>query len=162
MNNQEKINQLIEAGDKATKLDLSSAEYFDEGQRDCPLCDGEGSVHTETYWNLDDVPLNVQFSGVGKDHVNWHSFVTAAANTREAVKAMVAENESLANTINAIHEHDLGNSDQILNENARLATENERMREALEEIACLGNHGQHGNSDGNMLAIQALKGKDDE
>ena len=71
--------------------------------------------------------------GTGK-HVpfkfNYEYYGRQTCNTREAVKAMAAENEL--------------------------------MREALEVIACLGNHGRHGNSDRNMIAIQALKGKDDE
>jgi hypothetical protein len=32
-----------------------------------------------------------------------------------------------------------------------------KLREILEEIACLGNGNIHGNSKGNMLAIKALK-----
>ena len=103
MNNQEQINQLIEAGDKATRdgLTWDDGDFYDDNEAVDPI------FHKELF-----------------------CFFALAANTREAVKAMEADNE--------------------------------RMREALEEIACLGNHGRHGNSDGNMIAIQALKGKDDE
>lgn len=83
------IGALVEAGEKCTKFALDTAKSFDEGEScECPLCDGEGVVETDTYMNMDGVALNVQFSGVGDEFTSWHKFVEIAANTRPTLKAI--------------------------------------------------------------------------
>lgn len=85
----QKIDDLIAAGEKCTKFALDTAQSFYEGETcECPLCDGDGYVVTDTYMNMDGVALNVQFSGIGDEFINWQKFVKLAANAREDIKAM--------------------------------------------------------------------------
>ena len=48
----------------------------------------------------------------------------------------------------------------LLAERDALQAEVERLRDALERLACLGNGDRPGNSDGNVIAQQALTGKE--
>ena len=91
MNNQEKINQLIEAGDKAT-------------------C--EGFWQTRFIYRLFSA-ARAKGSGImmfGDSKQDWSDseFITQAANTREAVKAMAADNELMREQLEAI-DRALGN-----------------------------------------------------
>ena len=78
MNNQEQINQLIEASDKATQgdweVDTGMEVITDKG---CTVA-----------YPHDEMFIDENF----EDNMN---FITQAANTREAVKAMAAENERI-------------------------------------------------------------------
>lgn len=98
----EKLKAFVAAGEKCTKFDLTSCKSYDDLNSECPLCDGEGYVETDTYINIDNVPLNVQFSGIGEAHVNWHKFIIKAANIRSDLPAIIAKFERMEEALMTI------------------------------------------------------------
>ena len=117
MNNQEKIKQLIEAGDKATRdgLTWDGGDFYDDNEAVDPI------FHKELF-----------------------CFFALAANAREAVKAMAADNELMRGALEAT------------------------MKDLRERAKCRGDIDSDGRTIldiGNstlFLIDAALKGKDDE
>ncbi len=65
-----KLDEIVALAEKATPMDLASAERRDEGFYDCPLCGGEGEVEGEVYVNVDSVAQSVGFFGIGDEFGN--------------------------------------------------------------------------------------------
>lgn len=63
------VERLNAAFMAATPQKIKTAEQRQNGEYECPLCGGEGSVEAEIYNNYDQVAIGVQFFGVGEDHV---------------------------------------------------------------------------------------------
>jgi len=87
----EVLGEIDKAGDKCTKLALDTGQAYIEEYCECPLCGGEGEIETDTYMYIDNAALNIQFSGVGEQHVSWHKFLTLCANLRPKIKQVLGE-----------------------------------------------------------------------
>ena len=152
MNNQEQINQLIEAGDKATKgewvwfddydfgasIDNKdwSTNNFEQGRINLRVENQQGQVIVGAWGEYaDDLGLSIEKHDA--------LFMQEAANTREAVKAMAAENERMREALEEMQYMHIGDQPAALN-----------MSELDYAKRCNGKI--------RLLAKQALKGKDDE
>lgn len=98
------LDALERAARAVTKGDLATAEITKDGSRPCPCCDTEGYVDGRDYINIDDVPLNVQFSGIGPEFKRWEAYFKAAqpaailtliSRLRTAEAALAGARESL-------------------------------------------------------------------
>ena len=82
----------------------------------------------------------------------------------KAIRALLAERDELkaeliAETNRRWEGNRISQAEQDEERDA-LQAEIERLRDALERLACLGNGDRPGNSDGNVIAQQALTGKE--
>lgn len=82
------LDALERAAWAVTKGDLATAEIMEDGTRPCPCCDGEGYVDGRDYINVDSVPLNVQFSGIGPEFGRWEAYFQATQPA--AILALIA------------------------------------------------------------------------
>lgn len=71
---------------------------------------------------------------------------------REQVEKLTKERDIKEHCIVQLEAEDLRAKEQL----AALAEQNEKYREALQKLACLGNGEQYGNSIGNCIAQEAL------
>jgi hypothetical protein len=86
------IAALKEKAEKATPLNLDTAEQHLSGSHTCPFCDGDGDVSGETYVNFDGAATGVQFFGIGPEFGALEEFVRAA--NPQAVLALIAALEA--------------------------------------------------------------------
>lgn len=59
------IDDIKKSIENISDLNLSTAEIEDNMFSDCPHC-GEGEVDLTQFINIDKLPLNVEFSGIGE------------------------------------------------------------------------------------------------
>jgi len=52
--------------DKVSMLNLTTAEYGHTNVVECPMCGGDGEVSRTSYTNIDDLPLNIDVTGIGE------------------------------------------------------------------------------------------------
>ena len=108
--NSEQIQALKAAAERATALDLDSAqiERGNDGYYECPVCRGAGEVEAKTdFCNIDGVALGVQFYGIGEHHGAAEIYFRAAKPAvilsllaeRDADKALIAESVVLFETM---------------------------------------------------------------
>ena len=75
-----------------SKGNYKSAEIKEESDYyDCPCCEGEGYVSGKQYINFDGLPLNVLFSGIGNEFMEWQVYFDAVIKQREALKQSMLE-----------------------------------------------------------------------
>lgn len=87
---QDDYSDLVDAAKQASSMDFDSAELHTEGgYTDCPYCDG-GLIEVEAdFCNFDDLPLGVQFYGIGKEFGLAERYYRAATPAR--ILALVEE-----------------------------------------------------------------------
>ena len=81
------------------------------------------------------------------------------ATLREQVEKLTKERDDLRSRrceVCGYLEHEREHTGCLREQLAALAEQNEKMREALQKLACLGNGEQYGNSIGNCIAQEAL------
>lgn len=90
------IEKLVEAGEKCRSYKLhkdpnhKDYEDIEIGEFECPMCDGQGTVDGEQHVNVrgEVCSMNVLFSGIGQDMVDWSAFHKRAIEARPALKAI--------------------------------------------------------------------------
>lgn len=105
-NNDELALKLKEAAEKATSLNLDSAEIQrgNDGYYECPVCCGEGEVEAKSdFCNIDGVALGVQFYGVGEHHGAAEEYFRAASPAN--ILALLAERDAKDKRIAEQQEH---------------------------------------------------------
>ena len=83
----------------------------------------------------------------------------SAPELREQVEKLTKERDDLRSRrceVCGYLEHEREHTGCLREQLAALAEQNEKMREALQKLACLGNGEQYGNSIGNCIAQEAL------
>ena len=133
MINSEQIQALKAAAEKATALDLDSAQLQrgNDGYYECPVCCGAGEVEAKTdFCNIDGVALGVQFYGIGEHHGAAEAYFRAANPAtilsllaeRDADKALIAELEQkhCGGALMEREEHHVGVVNKLLERIAEL------------------------------------------
>ena len=90
------IGKLVEAGEKCRSYKLhkdpnhKDYEDIEIGEFECPMCDGQGTVDGEQHVNVrgEVSAMNVLFSGIGQDMVDWAEFHKTAIEARPILKAI--------------------------------------------------------------------------
>lgn len=102
------MSELRELLAKATAGRLDTAERRSEEWIECPVCQGEGEVHSVDYCNIDGKALGVQFYGIGEEHLVHEKLWIAAVN---ALPALLAELDGLRAEVERLRpytQHHLG------------------------------------------------------
>ena len=105
-NNDELAMKLKAAAEKATPLNLDSAEIQrgNDGYYECPMCCGAGEIEAKAdFCNIDGVALGVQFYGIGEHHGAAEEYFRTASPAniltllaeRDADKKRIAELETV-------------------------------------------------------------------
>ena len=102
----------------------------------CPFCGSEYNLFWKAKGNCSNERCVLNTTAIFRDV--W--------NTRPIEDKLQAENDKQVLRINATRKL-----------NNKMLAEIQHLKEVLEKLACLGNGPHHGNSDGNIIAIQALK-----
>lgn len=87
------IDDIKETIDKVSILDMTSAEYGHTDIVECPMCCGDGEVSRSSYTNIDDLPLNVEFSGIGESPSNAERYLISVSPSK--IKKMIKYIEDL-------------------------------------------------------------------
>lgn len=90
------IGKLVEVGERCRSYklhkdpDIKDYEYLEIGEFECPMCEGQGTVDGEQHVNVrgEVSAMNVLFSGIGQDMVDWAEFHKTAIEARPTLKAI--------------------------------------------------------------------------
>lgn len=141
-NNDDLALKLKAAAEKATSLNLDSAEIQrgSDGYYECPVCCGAGEVEAKAdFCNIDGLALGVQFYGIGEHHGAAEEYFRAAAPAN--ILDLLAERDADKMRIEMLEEYvndrDAQNQDLLLNIGslqqriAELVESHKQLREAM-------------------------------
>ncbi len=85
------IKEIFELGEKRTKVfNTATAEITEEGEYECPVCSGDGSVDGKQYINFGNDPADVLFfSGIGDCVQANEDYFNAAPSMEAWLRKMV-------------------------------------------------------------------------
>ena len=86
------IDDIKKSIENITDLNLSTSEIEDNMFSDCPHC-GEGEVDLKQFINIDKLPLNVEFSGIGECVKNSQDYFESVSPSK--IKKMIKYIEDL-------------------------------------------------------------------
>ena len=75
---QDRIEQIKNRLKLCTRMDTKTAEISEDGMFDCPFCEGEYQIEATQFINIDNLPLNVIFSGIGNEFGQNQDFIDNA------------------------------------------------------------------------------------